>query len=164
MNKIDKTIQRIKQKILDKNFELNPVISIEVIHQFEKQNNIVFPEELVLFYTLIGNGGKMFGGYPIKKFEDLNIDIEKAKKEFPFTDYWIWEDEEDNIDTDFDIIGNGNIELIDIGCCQTWNIIITGKERGNMWLFTDVGIGPSTQKPGFLSWYECYLDGNYNCF
>lgn len=158
-------LKRIKQKALEKDVELNPVVPIEAIREFEMRSGIAFPEELVGFYTMVGNGGKMFGGYPqksLKKFEDLKIDIGKTKEEFPFTEYWVWEDEEG--DADLSGVGNGNIELIDIGDAQTWNIIVTGKERGQMWIFSDVGIEPCAPKRDFLSWYEYWLDGNDDYF
>ena len=98
----------------------------------------------------------------LKKFEDLTIDIEKVKKEFPYTEYWVWEDEEE--DVDLGEVGNGNIELMDLGDGQTWNIIVTGKERGQMWIFSDVGIEPCAPKRDFLSWYESWLDGNDDYF
>ena len=63
-----------------------------------------------------------------------------------------------------DKVGNGNISLIDIGDCQSWNIVVTGEERGRMWFFTDVGIQPCVPNRGFLSWFEYWLDGNENYF
>jgi hypothetical protein len=92
----------------------------------------------------------------------LNIDIEKAKEKFPFDKYWVWEDEPGDVNLD-DVL-KGNIELIDIGDAQTWNIIINGKERGQMWFFADVGIQPCAPKRSFLSWYEYWLDGNDDYF
>ncbi|MCL1810486.1 MAG: hypothetical protein FWG42_12085 [Clostridiales bacterium] len=158
-------IRRIKKKALEKAAILNPVVPEEAVREFELANDILLPEELFGFYTMVGNGGKMFGGYPqksLKKFEDLTIDIEKVKKEFPYTEYWVWEDEEE--DVDLGEVGNGNIELMDLGDGQTWNIIVTGKERGQMWIFSDVGIEPCAPKRDFLSWYESWLDGNDDYF
>ena len=153
-------VTEIRQKVLEKGIKLNPVIPIETVREYEKHNGIVLPEELVAFYTLIGNGGIMLDGFPLKSFEELKIDIEKVKEEFPFTTYWVWEDGDEHEEGDSDDVYKGNIELIDIGCGQTWNIIVTGKERGQMWDFTDVGIQPCAPKRTFLSWYEYWLDGN----
>ena len=155
-------VTRIKQKILEKGIKLNPVIPIAVIREYEKRNEIVLPEELVAFYTLIGNGGIMLDGFPLKKIEEWGI--WKVKEEFPFTGYWVWEGGDEHEEGDMDDLCKGNIELIDIGCAQTWNIIVTGKERGQMWYFTDVGISPCAPKQTFLSWYEYWLNGNDNYF
>ena len=44
----------------------------------------------------------------------------------------------------------GNIELIGIGCGQTWNIIVCGKEYVKRWNYTEVGIPPAAPKLSFL--------------
>lgn len=58
----------------------------------------------------------------------------------------------------------GDIELIDIGDDQRWNIIILGEERGQMWFFIDVEIQPCVPKRNFLSLFECWIDGNEDYF
>ena len=159
---MDTVIKRIKSKIEYNGVYVNELISKEKIREFEKKNNIYLPEELKLFYSEIGNGCKMIDGYYLQKFEDLVFDICKVKEEFIFTEYWILEDD-DNEDL-IDEVDKGNIQLIDIGDGQSWNIIITGKEKGQMWFFTDIGIQPCAPKRGFLSWFEYWLDGNDDYF
>lgn len=159
---MDTVIKRIKSKIEYNGVYVNELISKEKIREFEKKNNIYLPEELKLFYSEIGNGCKMIDGYYLQKFEDLVFDICKVKEEFIFTEYWIWEDD-DNEDL-IDEVDKGNIQLIDVGDGQSWNIIITGKERGQMWFFTDIGIQPCAPKRDFLSWFEYWLDGNNDYF
>lgn len=155
-------IQRIKLKIQEEGIITNEPISINEITNFENSNNFSLPEELVLFYTEIGNGCEMIDGFYLKKLEELEFDENRVKEDFIFTRYWIWEDNE-NKDL-FDKVGSGNIELINVGDSQSWNIIITGGERGQMWFFTDVGIQPCAPKRSFLSWFEHWLDGNDNYF
>lgn len=79
-----------------------------------------------------------------------------------FTEYWIWEDDYDEERVKH--VVDGNLELIDIGDSQTWNIIVNGKEEGKMWFFTDVGIQPCTPSMNFLEWFEFWLDGNEDYF
>jgi len=185
---IDEIIQRIKQKAVDEVVELNPAIQKSIIDDFEQSTGISLPEELVLFYTEIGNGCKLkslrkgvqtpetdallkllnkhksdrlweyesYHASVLRGFEDLLIDMDKINEEFPYKMYWNWED--DPSDVDIEPIHNGNIELINIGCGETWNIIVTGEERGKMWNFADVGISPSYSNCGFLSWFERLLD------
>lgn len=117
---------------------------------------------LVRFYTQICNGCQMIDGFALKSFEELQFDAEQIKNEFPFHDYWIWEDEPD--DELMKRIGDGNLELIDIGDCQTWNVILAGKEKGQMWQFSDVGIQPCVPGRSFLEWFEYWLDGNEDYF
>lgn len=63
-----------------------------------------------------------------------------------------------------DKVDKGNIQLIDVGDGQSWNIIITGNERGQMWFFTDIGIQPCAPRRDFLSWFEYWIDGNDDYF
>ena len=162
MNNIANDILRIKQKAMLNGIKFNHVILIDSIREFERINDVVLPEELVLFYTEVGNGCKMIDGFNLRAFEEWGISKEKVKKEFPFEEYWIWEDNPDN--DLFEEVANGNIELIDIGDAQSWNIIISGKETDQMWFFTDVGIQPCAPRRSFLSWFEYWLDGNSDYF
>jgi hypothetical protein len=159
---ISEDIQRIKLKIQEEGIIINEPISINEITNFENSNNFSLPEELVLFYTEIGNGCEMIDGFYLKGLDELEYDELKVKEDFIFTKYWIWEDDENK--ALFDKVGSGNIELINIGDSQSWNIIITGEERGQMWFFTDVGIQPCAPRRSFLSWFEHWLDGNDNYF
>ncbi|MDR2152147.1 MAG: SMI1/KNR4 family protein [Helicobacteraceae bacterium] len=159
---INENIQRIKLKIQEKGIITNKPISINKITKFENNYKFILPEELVLFYTETGNGCEIIDGFYLKGLEELEFDENRAKEDFVFSKYWIWEDDETN--NLFDKVGSGNIELIDIGDSQSWNIIITGEERGQMWFFTDVGIQPCAPKRSFLSWFEYWLDGNGNYF
>ena len=157
-------ISRISKKIMGNNIKLNPVVPMEKIRRFEHDNGIVLPEELVRFYTEIGNGGKMLFGCELRKFEEWDYDKEKIGKEFPFKECWIWEDDDNPDDNMMQKISNGNIELMDIGDAQYWNIIVRGEKQGQMWNFLDVGIQPCAPERGFLSWYEYWLDGNDDYF
>ena len=156
-------ISRIKAKMKEKGMALIDVVEIKEIREFEQRYNVMLPEELVLFYTMISNGCEMIDGFPLRAFEDWKYNHELIFKEFPFEKYYIWEDETDEI---FDIktIDYGNIELIDIGCGQTWNIIVCGKEYGKMWNCTDVGIAPAAPELSFLEWFEFWLDGGEDYF
>lgn len=105
-------IGRIKTKMKEKGMALIDVVDIKEIREFEQRYNVMLPEELVLFYTMISNG----------------------------------------------------CEMIDIGCGQTWNIIVCGKEYGKMWNCTDVGIAPAAPELSSLEWFEFWLDGGEDYF
>ena len=40
-----------------------------------------------------------------------------------------------------------------------WFVIVTGPERGNVWMICGEGIQPTAPKRDFLQWYEEWLDG-----
>ena len=155
-------VNRIKDKMKRKGIYGKKVVSINEIKKFENKIGITLPEEIVLFYTQICNGCKMLDDFELLSMEEWKYDIENVKKSFLFTKYWIWEDDydEDRIKH----ISDGNVELIDIGDAQSWNIIVKGSEKGKMWFFTDVGIQPCVPSMNFFEWFEFWLDGNENYF
>lgn len=63
-------VNRIKQKIENRNIQKNEAISIDEIRNFEKITNIKLPRELVLFYTEICNGCKMIDNFSLLRMED----------------------------------------------------------------------------------------------
>lgn len=76
--------------------------------------------------------------------------------------FWLWEDDEREkniIETEMkDKVYRGNIELINLGCSISYNLIITGKCRGEVWNFTDVGVQPCCERQDFFGWFELWLD------
>ena len=41
---------------------------------------------------------------------------------------------------------------------MSYNLIVTGKCRGEVWNFTDVGVQPCCERQDFLGWFELWLD------
>ncbi len=54
------------------------------------------------------------------------------------------------------MMDNGTLELIDIGCCQTFQLVVTC--RGEVWHFSEMGVQPCCQRQDFLGWFEKWLD------
>ena len=153
----------LKEKLYLKASSYNEPVSEQDIKSFEQRHNISLPQELVMFYTNICNGCKMPDGSEIRKLEEWEINPLYIIKDFPFEDVWIWEDESCDKNKLQEILF-GNIELVDIGDCQTWNIIVQGKKKGEMWFFTDVGIQPCVPSKGMLEWIEGWLDEDNEYF
>lgn len=154
----------LKEKLYSKVSSYNEPVSEQDIKLFEQRYNILLPQELVMFYTNICNGCKMPDGSEIKKLEEWEINPLYIIKDFPFEDFWIWENDESYDEGKLQEILFGNIELVDIGDCQTWNIIVQGKKKGEMWFFTDVGIQPCVPSKGMLEWIEGWLDEDNEYF
>ena len=153
----------LKEKLYLKASSYNEPVSEQDIKSFEQRHNISLPQELVMFYTNICNGCKMPDGSEIRKLEEWEINPLYIIKDFPFEDVWIWEDESCDKNKLQEILF-GNIELVDIGDCQTWNIIVQGKKKGEMWFFTDVGIQPCVPSKGMLEWIKGWLDEDNEYF
>jgi hypothetical protein len=43
-----------------------------------------------------------------------------------------------------------------------WHLIVTGAERGNVWMLCGEGVVPQDPNRDFLTWYEDWLDGVKN--
>jgi len=160
---IESVIQRIKQKCKEKNITMNHVVSKESVEIFENNYRITLPEEFKQFYTEIGNGCQvMLDEFPLRRLEDIKSDVGDVQLEFPYENSFIWGNdlEQEQIEYAY----HGNMELIDIGCGETWNLIVTGKEKGQMWSFCEVGIQPCAPKLSFLEWFEFWLDGKTDYF
>lgn len=152
-------IKRIKEKMIEKEVVFNASVDIAIIREFEDELNITLPKELTLFYTEVCNGCSVVGDLYLRVFEKLEFKRGSVCLEFPFKESWIWEWEDTAPNSELlKQIDNGNISVIDLGCGLSWNIIVTGDERGKMWSFSDVGISPSVPRLDFLDWFEHWLD------
>ena len=154
-------IGRIKQKIAELKIEMGETLSEEEISRFEKQCNIRLPEAYRLFLQEVGDGcNDMFDGFQLNRLAD----IEKRDLSSPFLleEEWIWEADDrpqsiinEEMETK---VYQGELELIDTGCCTSYNLIVTGECRGEVWNFSDVGVQPCCERQDFLGWFELWLD------
>jgi len=149
----------IKERLQQKQIALSEPVSKERLIEFEEIHGIKLPEELIFFYTEVTNGCNMIDGCQLYPFEKWNFDCESIGKPFPFDCFCIWENEDS---FDFTKLKCGNIELIDLGCSQSWNIIVNGNQYGKMWNFTDVGISPAVPSLDFQQWFNKWLNGDEN--
>ena len=160
-NEYKEVIKRMKQKIAELEIELGETLSEREISQFEKQCNIRLPEAYRLFLQEIGDGcDGMLDGFHLNRLAD----IEKRDLSHPFRleEAWIWEVDDrpqsiisEEMETK---VYQGELELIDTGCCTSYNLIVTGKCRGEVWNFCDVGVQPCCERQDFLGWFELWLD------
>lgn len=157
----DHRIERIRQKLEGKGIPHQKRIDIQVIREFERKYGVILPQELIDLYCGICNGCTMIDGFPLKAIEEWEVELDDIKKPFPFEQDWIWEDEDE---AKLSRILQGNIALIEVGDAQSWNVIVTGRQQGQMWFFTDVGIQPCAPPMHVLEWFEFWLDGKEDYF
>lgn len=175
------------------NYTLNPTLSPEIIRQFDAKYKVNLPSGYVDFLTTLGNGGAgpFYGLEPFENivFDDLDYKIKGSllnpSKPFLHTEAWnlefeptVCEDENEkeydrqyeeftNLYFDKEHI-NGVIAICNYGCGIRINLVVNGKEYGNIWTDdrgNDGGIYPTIQlgektKIGFLDWYELWLDNS----
>lgn len=155
-------IVRIKEKIAALEINMGNPLAEEEILRFETHCNIRLPEAYRMFLKEIGNGCVMIDGFRLMGIDEM--DWEDLSRPFMLEKEWIWED-----DTDFPegnalteaielMAYNGEIELIDLGDAMSYHLIVSGKCRGEVWNFTDVGVQPCCERQDFLGWFELWLD------
>lgn len=172
-------IEDIKKMLQLSGCELNLPISMAYLNELENRLNIILPNDFKLFYSTISNGKASpfnhghFGLFTIEemekrlkektKFYKINI----INKEFNFDKPWIWGDKDSyelHPTTDY-----GNLEIVDMGCGMSWNLIVKGNPYGTMWNFSEWGIQPccpNKDNPNlnFLDWFEVWFKTKDNFF
>lgn len=155
---LDQVLARVKEKFAQNEVALGPAVSEETVRAFEEACGAALPEAYRRYLLEVGNGFRWENGYPFLSFPPKEK-AERLSAPFPFEEAWVWEAEDGEPDPEkWEALKDGNLELIDIGCGQTFNLIVTGPCRGEVWWFADVGIQPCCQRQDFLGWLEKWLD------
>ena len=157
----EKVIKRIQEKVNTLSVKMGKCLSEETIAVFEKCHKIKLPQAYRMFLKEVGNGCEhMFEGCRLNDLE--SSPCQEPAEPFLLDRFWLWEDddrEEELIEADMENkVYRGNIELADKGCGMSYHLIITGKCRGEVWNFADVGVQPCCERQDFLGWFELWLD------
>lgn len=157
----EKVIRRIQEKVKTLPAKMGECLSEEAIAAFEECHKIKLPQAYRMFLKEVGNGCEhMFEGCRLNDLE--SSPCQEPAEPFLLDRFWLWEDDErdvDIIETERDHkVYRGNMELIHFGCCMSYRLVITGKCRGEVWNFTDVGVQPCCERQDFLGWFELWLD------
>ena len=161
---LDGVLARIREKAagFDPVVEFGPVVPEEAVQAFEEAHGVTLPEAYRRYLLEVGNGFEWEHGYPFLSFPPAE-GTERLSAPFPFEEAWIWEAEDGPPDpARMAPVLDGSLELIDIGCCQTAHLIVTGPCLGEVWWFCDVGIQPCCRRQDFLGWLEKWLDHGDN--
>ena len=153
----EEVIARIREKVNKRNIRLGECLSEQFILEFEEKGKIQLPQAYREFLKYIGNGCQcMLDGFALKRLQD--IELQKASQPFMLEDAWVWEDDtrpsgvvSQEIE---EIVYKGEFELINIGDGMSYHLIVTGKCRGEVWAFTEVGVQPCCERQDILGWLE----------
>ena len=155
----DAVLERIKAAIKEQDIQMGPVLSKEEIRAFEQKHGIVLPEGYRRFLLEVGDGCDMFDGFDFLPL-GAKREVENYAEPFPFTEYVV-EGDEPLSDGFWNQVTQGTLELIDIGCGQTFQLIVTGPCRGEVWNLCEMGTQYCCQRQDFLGWFERWLtDGD----
>ena len=165
---MENKINRIKSMI-----EANAVrelVSVEYLQKVENDLGIIFPEEFKLFYSQVSNGLTTSPYRKLHSIETILNRIEQEKEssgmnliqqKFTLENAYMWEtpgeDEEAEDDDElYQLAYCGKIEIADMGCGETWHLIVNGNFYGTMWNCSEYGIAPCQPKLTFLDWVELW--------
>lgn len=152
-----KVLARIKGKAEARGLAMGNVLTEAEISDFEAQHGIQLPQAYRLFLKEVGDGCTMIDGFPLRPLREA-VPC-RLSQPFALEDPWIWEDEDiPQLTGLLDGRLGGQLELIDVGDGMSYNLIVTGACRGEVWSFADVGVQPCCERQDFLGWFELWLD------
>jgi hypothetical protein len=163
-------LARVARKVADRGVRLGGPLSEDAVCVFEARHRIALPDAFRSFLLHIGNGGTGPPAYGLAALGEVSNDMrgEEARvwtelpyvaEPFPFTKTWVWEDGEPSDEGIREEVRCGSVYAGNDGCGMYWFVIVTGPERGNVWMICGEGIQPTIPKRDFLQWYEDWLDG-----
>lgn len=162
-------------------YEFGTTISESELIDFEKAHNIILPYDFRMFILAFGNGscGPHYGLLSLQKgVLDLPQNtqqsaINKLSAPFRFDTLWNLGDIEGDSDfqqDEYDDVKwcDGMLRICHEGCGYFINIVITGQQRGHLWVdgrVSEAGIFPlhyydKGKEAKFLDWYVAWLDAS----
>ncbi|MEU8669185.1 SMI1/KNR4 family protein [Streptomyces anulatus] len=153
-----------------------PPAGPEAVRSFETEHGIVLPEPYRTFVAEICDGLREgppdYGLLPFAKTpSDWGSDRPERllAEPFPLTEAWLWEADGDGAalsEQEFDdrvepVYNHGSLVLGTDGCGMYWHLIVTGPQRGHVWLIDENGAIPFGTRsdaslmpgvPGFAGW------------
>lgn len=165
---------------------MRPALSERTLAAFEADYGVALPEDYRRFLKEVGNGGPGpgYGILPLEKALDYDnklwgspVPKDHLRHPFPHTGVY---NPKDDMQPDYDAADDGRlteeklqqaifrdyrglIGLAHEGCARYWVLVVTGPERGKVWIdCTDSG-GPFIPLGcGFQAWYQDWLEGRVN--
>lgn len=160
---IKTAIEEVRARLEKLGITPRPPLKRTEVTAFQEKTGVKLPKEYTAFLTKIGDGFQVkFDSflYNLPPLAEVLYDPEGIKKRFSHREAWVWED--DDSATDRKIAAattNGQLELVDRGCGQSFRLIVCGGAKGEVWDVADVGVAPYGNGLDFLDWLKDFLDG-----
>ncbi|MFE6828526.1 SMI1/KNR4 family protein [Streptomyces sp. NPDC057690] len=150
----------------------------EAVRAFETKHAVVLPEPYRTFVAEISDGS--FQGppaYGLVGLADVPSDWgddgarRNLAKPFPLTRQWLWDEEDvpyegEDPEAVVEQVHHGSVVLGTDGCGMNWHLVVTGPQRGRIWMVTDESAMPfdaesgrTTCAPGFAAWVAHWAAG-----
>ncbi|WP_416969156.1 SMI1/KNR4 family protein [Streptomyces sp. 4F14] len=126
------------------------------VREFEEAHGVVLPEPYRTLVAEIADGS--FQGPPEYGWAGLaeSAEGQRLAEPFPLTGMWVWEEDPDAVIEG--VARDGSLNLGTDGCGMDWHLVVTGPERGRVWLVTGEGAMPHSG-PGFADWVRQWAAG-----
>ncbi|MCL1471808.1 SMI1/KNR4 family protein [Argonema antarcticum] len=205
MNKFEELKNKLTQlATTDKNFknfgsethkyQLNPCLTEAEIQAFEVKNKIALPDDYRNFLLEVGNGGAG-PGYGLRKLE-VKKEMSRGENDNYFSQPFLLKKAwnypgllnpgEEFVDIDEDKLTQGTISVANYGCGIYARLVITGDQRGTIWIddrgndggiypcslqiasfyhsemIEDEDLEPALREPplSFYDWYDNWLNSS----
>lgn len=163
--------------------EALPPIGSVAVRSFEKEHGILLPEPYRTFVAEVSDGLRAgppyYGLLPLAQTPrdwGSGRPGRLLAEPFPLTGAWLWEAEGDEValpeqefeDRTAPVYDDGSLLLGTDGCGMYWHLIVTGPQRGHVWLIDENGAIPFGTRqgtclmpgtPGFLGWVTRWAQG-----
>ncbi|MFD6659250.1 SMI1/KNR4 family protein [Streptomyces parvus] len=166
--------------------EAVPPVGSAAVRSFEAEHGIVLPEPYRTCVAEICDGLRAgppyYGLLPLAQTPpDWGAGRPRRllAEPFPLTDAWLWEaeenesapqDQEQELDERMaSVFDHGSLLLGTDGCGMYWHLIVTGPQRGHVWLIDENGAIPFGTRPGtslmpgtpgFAGWVTQWAEGH----
>ncbi|WP_432087620.1 SMI1/KNR4 family protein [Streptomyces sp. bgisy095] len=141
--------------------EAVPPAGWEAVRTFETEHGIVLPEPYRTFVAEVCDGLRAGPPhYGLLPFAQAPSDWGAGRPErllaepFPLTEAWLWEEDEEVLsEEEFEartdsVYDHGSLLLGTDGCGMYWHLVVTGPQRGHVWLIDENGAIPFGTRPG----------------
>ncbi|WP_405553344.1 SMI1/KNR4 family protein [Streptomyces sp. NBC_01171] len=157
--------------------ESAPPAGWEAVRAFEAEHGIVLPEPYRTFVAEICDGLRAGPPYcGLLPLAQTPSDWGSGRPErllaepFPLTATWLWEEDEESLpEEEFEarlapVFDHGSLLLGTDGCGLYWHLIVTGPQRGHVWMIAENGAIPFGTSlmpgtPGFAGWVAHWSQG-----
>ncbi|MFH9958929.1 SMI1/KNR4 family protein [Streptomyces roseolus] len=150
----------------------------EAVRSFEKEHDILLPEPYRTFVAEVCDGLRAgppyygllpFAHNPVDPHSGLSGRL--LAEPFPLTGSYKWEEDGEELsEQEFEArweaaVSHGSLLLGTDGCGMDWHLIVTGPQRGHVWLIDEIGAipfgtSPIPGPPGFAGWAAHWHQGH----
>ncbi len=173
-NSLRARLEEVRRKLSENDRIVCAVLSEEQIKSFERENGVRLPEDYRAFLQIVANGvtvrEEIYEIFPLDHWFHENEGMPRnlgklirgdLRQPFPLTEAVDFEEEgypEEGEGPAADGTAPGKVFVSDEGCGTYWILVVTGPERGNMWVEDEFGYQPTNPRIGFLEWCEHWAD------